>query len=76
MFVTLLTVVNSNVDRLFAIWQVLHKDSWFAPGASPRHTDPLTPFHHKVDGNKVDYFNSNSTRDLTLLGYRLEIGGC
>lgn len=71
--VTLLTVINSNVDRLYAIWQVLHKDSWFAPGASPRATDPLTPFRHRIDGNKVDYFDSNSTRDLTTLGYQYDV---
>jgi tyrosinase len=70
----------SNVDRLIAIWQILHDDQWFVDEdvrnkeqgnfflefAHPgRATDNLRPFHNS-DGK---YFTSNDVREVTKLGY-------
>ncbi|KAJ4258014.1 hypothetical protein NW762_008151 [Fusarium torreyae] len=71
---------HCNVDRLIAIWQILHDDQWFADGdvrnkdqgnfflefAHPdKGTDALRPFHDR-DGK---YYNSNDVREVTKLGY-------
>ncbi|KAI8159640.1 hypothetical protein K4K49_007538 [Colletotrichum sp. SAR 10_70] len=69
-----------NVDRLFAIWQVLHDDTWFVDNDvrnkdegnffleanhDDRSTDFLRPFHNE----NGDYFTSDSVRHVTALGY-------
>ncbi|KAG8667848.1 hypothetical protein FPOAC2_13050 [Fusarium poae] len=71
---------HCNVDRLIAIWQILHDDQWFVDEdvrnkeqgnfflefAHPgRATDNLRPFHNS-DGK---YFTSNDVREVTKLGY-------
>ena len=71
----------SNLDRLIAIWQILHKDSWF-DGTDPRDEDMgtfaiqrghhdipqdiLRPFHKDSHGN---YWTSVDVREVTALGY-------
>lgn len=61
---------SSNIDRLFAIWQVLNEKSWFAPEATPPATDKLTPFHHEFPNKTVDYFDSDNVRCWENLGYQ------
>ena len=73
--------MGSNVDRLIAIWQVLHEDSWFdgkdirdqdtgsfaIDTAHPdKPLDPLRPFHKNFDG---DYWTSADAREVTALDY-------
>ena len=71
----------SNVDRLIALWQILHDDSWF-DGTDPRDEDLgtfaipkgypdrpqdiLRPFHKNSQG---DYWTSADVREVTTLGY-------
>ncbi|KAH6990001.1 common central domain of tyrosinase-domain-containing protein [Ilyonectria destructans] len=72
---------HCNIDRLFAIWQVLHDDSWFTgndirdkdlgnfyipPGTADKPTDALRPFHKTSDGQ---YYTSDDIREVTPLGY-------
>lgn len=69
---------NSNVDRQFAIWQTLNHTSWFTRNDKPycsskanadsldTQTTPLAPFHLDAHGS---FYNSNSIRDWTKLGY-------
>ncbi len=71
----------SNVDRLIAIWQILHEDSWFngedrrdedegtfaiQKGHRDRPQDILRPFHKNSQG---DYWTSADAREVTALGY-------
>ncbi|KAI1105912.1 Di-copper centre-containing protein [Jackrogersella minutella] len=72
---------HCNVDRMAAIWQVLHDNSWF-DGTDPRDedlgtfsisfghkdkpTDTLRPFHKDQHGN---YWTSDDVREVTALGY-------
>ncbi|KAK6957307.1 hypothetical protein Daesc_000090 [Daldinia eschscholtzii] len=73
-------MLNSNVDRMIAIWQILHDDSWFDPndirnedngtysikrGHMDKPDDPLRPFH-KEGGQ---YWTSSDVREVTALGY-------
>ncbi|GJD05139.1 tyrosinase [Colletotrichum higginsianum] len=60
---------HCNIDRLFAIWQVLHENSWFKDVKGPPATDSLTPFHH----NQADYFDSNRARTWLNLGYQYDV---
>ena len=71
----------SNVDRLIALWQILHDNSWF-DGTDPRDEDPgtfaiqrgnrdtpqdiLRPFRKNSHG---DYWTSVDAREVTALGY-------
>ena len=72
---------GSNVDRLIAIWQILHEESWFDGsdlrdkdmgtfGIKKSHydkpLDPLRPFHKNLNG---DYWTSADVREVTALGY-------
>ncbi|MCJ1266573.1 hypothetical protein MMC22_006458, partial [Lobaria immixta] len=70
---------HCNVDRQFAIWQTLNPTSWFTREDKPygcsskanadsldTQTTPLTPFHSDAQGS---FYNSNSIRDWTKLGY-------
>ncbi|KAI1474550.1 Di-copper centre-containing protein [Daldinia eschscholtzii] len=71
---------HCNVDRMIAIWQMLHDDSWFDPndirnedngtysikrGHMDKPDDPLRPFH-KEGGQ---YWTSSDVREVTALGY-------
>ncbi|KAK6215478.1 tyrosinase [Colletotrichum tabaci] len=60
---------HCNIDRLFAIWQVLHENSWFKDIRGPPATDSLTPFHH----TQADYFDSNRARTWLNLGYQYDV---
>ncbi|KAL1844252.1 hypothetical protein VTJ49DRAFT_2309 [Mycothermus thermophilus] len=65
------------VDRIFAIWQALHPDSWIEPsvsllgtyttqkGATINSTTALTPFF-SANGT---FWDSDGVRDHTKLGY-------
>ena len=69
------------MDRLIAIWQILHEESWF-DGSDIRDEDqgtfaidrlhhdkpqdPLRPFHKNASG---DYWTSADAREVTSLGY-------
>ncbi|KAI1470529.1 common central domain of tyrosinase-domain-containing protein [Daldinia caldariorum] len=71
---------HCNVDRMTAIWQILHDDTWF-DGEDPRDKDngtysikeghpdkpddPLRPFHKEGGG----YWTSSDVREVTALGY-------
>jgi tyrosinase len=69
---------HCNIDRIFAIWQALHPDSWVEPGVSilgtyttPKggivdSTTPLTPFYETANGS---FWTSDSVRDHTKFGY-------
>ena len=72
-FATLLTGA-SNIDRLWAVWQVLYPDSWFTSQDAPGPQSSLEPFHHDFSGSRgVDYFNSDDTRDWQGLGYQYDV---
>ncbi|KAK3314844.1 common central domain of tyrosinase-domain-containing protein [Apodospora peruviana] len=63
---------HNNIDRLWAIWQVLWDgtaNDWFDPGREPGDDSPeddLRPFHRDAAGS---YWNSNRVRETTALGY-------
>lgn len=69
---------HANVDRLFAMWQALHPDSWFEPtreqtgnfwfkeGSTSTPTQGLVPFKKNQDG---DYLTANDLRNWTNFGY-------
>jgi hypothetical protein len=70
---------NSNIDRIFAIWQELNPDKFFTEGyqgdfdqkviglpQTVTPTTPLRPFHKDTEGN---YWNSEEVRDFRALGY-------
>lgn len=69
---------HCNVDRIFAIWQGLHPDSWIVPQAARMNSyttsvgqildsaSPLTPFYSNVNG---DFWTSDMLRDTAALGY-------
>ncbi|RWA09877.1 hypothetical protein EKO27_g5246 [Xylaria grammica] len=72
---------HCNVDRLFAMWQVLNWDEWWtAPDPSlanttdnPTPDDPLQPFHNKDNGDpKRDFWTSTEARDWTKLFYQYD----
>lgn len=66
------------LDRIFALWQVLHPDAWVEPrvtvvnsyttsvGQILDSSSPLTPFYASSDGT---FWNSDMLRDPTNLGY-------
>lgn len=69
---------HANVDRLLAIWQALHPDSYVEPSNEPTgsaaiaqgartdvHT-PLKPFRSDTNG---DFWTSDSAADVTRFGY-------
>ncbi|KAI1800384.1 Di-copper centre-containing protein [Daldinia bambusicola] len=71
---------HCNVDRMVAIWQILHDDTWFdgkdprdedegnyyiKPGHPDKPDDPLRPFHKEGGG----YWTSSDVREVTALGY-------
>jgi tyrosinase len=69
---------HCNVDRIFAIWQALHPDSWIVPEVARMNsyttslgqlldsTSALTPFYRNSDG---DFWTSDMLRDTVALGY-------
>lgn len=66
------------VDRLLALWQVLHPNSWLSPEAAKTNSytisvgdvldasSALTPFYASSNGT---FWNSDMLRDPTSLGY-------
>ncbi|KAK0707120.1 hypothetical protein B0T26DRAFT_876116 [Lasiosphaeria miniovina] len=72
---------HCNCDRMIAIWQTLHTDTWF-DGTSPRDEDPgsfyikkghkdtpddeLRPFRKNEQG---EYWTSTDCKDVAALGY-------
>ncbi|KAK0515535.1 hypothetical protein JMJ35_001569 [Cladonia borealis] len=59
---------HCNIDRLLAIWQILHPDLWFNQPQEdePKSSDELWPFHINKKG---DYWTSDACRDVTKLHY-------
>lgn len=68
---------HANVDRLFAMWQVVHNDSWLEPmkailptrtisaGDNQTSLTDLTPFYY----NETHFWNSDQVRDHKVFGY-------
>ncbi|KAK6064957.1 tyrosinase precursor [Seiridium cupressi] len=68
---------HANVDRLFAMWQVVYNDSWLEPmkailptrtinaGDNQTSLTDLTPFYH----NATHFWNSDQVRDHKVFGY-------
>ncbi|KAI1177506.1 Di-copper centre-containing protein [Nemania sp. FL0916] len=68
---------HANVDRIFAMWQVIHNDSYVVPTAAtyPTHTQsqgdiedvqtPLKPFFV----NETSFWTSDMVRDYEAFGY-------
>jgi len=60
-------MVRSNMDRMIAIWQALHDESWFDPGRTvDTPSTHLRPFHKDEGGT---YWDSNAAREVTPHGY-------
>lgn len=69
---------HANIDRLFAMWQVINPDSYVVPTAATADTynfatgdtldsqSTLTPFHD-TSGN---YWDSDTVRDTRVFGYQ------
>ncbi|KAI4093348.1 MAG: hypothetical protein LQ344_002936 [Seirophora lacunosa] len=69
---------HANVDRLLAIWQALHPNSYVEPSNEPIGSaaiaqgtlidvnTPLKPFHNDSNGN---FWTSATVADITSLGY-------
>ncbi|KAL8908400.1 MAG: hypothetical protein Q9207_000819 [Kuettlingeria erythrocarpa] len=69
---------HTNVDRLFAIWQALHPDSFVEPSIEPvgsaviaqgARTDVHTPLKPFRSDTKGDFWTSDSAADVTRFGY-------
>jgi len=71
---------HCNIDRLTAMWQALHWESWFDTQEptdvsqenvpDKKEDDPLQPFHTKANGDPgKDVWTSRMTRDWTKLSY-------
>lgn len=59
--------VNSNVDRLAAIWQELNPNKWWDEAPNHRTPEtPLRPFHQDKNGTA---WTSNAARQFMQLGY-------
>lgn len=68
---------HTNVDRLFAMWQVIHNNSWLEPmsailptrtiktGDNQTSTTDLTPFFR----NATHFWNPDQVRDHKVFGY-------
>lgn len=68
---------HANVDRLFALWQTVHPDSYGASQVAPHSTwtiasgstqdadSPLEPFRKDAD----NFWTTNDLQDWTILGY-------
>ena len=69
---------HANVDRLFAIWQLINPDTYLesdptlsgtatiTPGDPIDEDSPLTPFHKDTEGT---FWTSAAVRDTTVFGY-------
>lgn len=69
---------HANVDRLLAIWQALHPDSFVEPSIEPvgsaviaqfTRTDVHTPLKPFRSDTKGDFWTSDSAADVTRFGY-------
>ncbi|KAH6659945.1 common central domain of tyrosinase-domain-containing protein [Truncatella angustata] len=68
---------HANVDRLFAMWQVVYNESWIEPtkailptrtisaGDNQTSLTDLTPFFY----NETHFWNSDQVRDHKIFGY-------
>jgi len=56
--------MNSNVDRLLAIYQALYPDKWLQPQDASAN---LYPFRK----NATEFWNSNDVKDWKTLGYAI-----
>ncbi|KAL2060390.1 hypothetical protein VTL71DRAFT_9785 [Oculimacula yallundae] len=69
---------HAMIDRIFAMWQVIHPDSYVVPepaifntftvsaGETQDINSPLTPFHRDVAGN---FWTSETARTTEVFGY-------
>lgn len=69
---------HCNVDRLFALWQLVNNDTWVTPqpavlssyttskGQIQDENTPLTPFFARMDGT---FWTSDTVRDHERFGY-------
>ncbi len=73
----MLISLDSNVDRLFAIWQALHPRQWFPPPGKDRKGRPLKPdnekdllpfYKYRSELGWI-YYDSDWVRDTEKLGY-------
>jgi hypothetical protein len=71
---------HCQIDRLFAIWQKIHPDSWFAKNDGDTNAekiaeawyDPervLSPFRTSQKGENKQYWTANASRKLDPFGY-------
>ncbi|ETS87554.1 hypothetical protein PFICI_01382 [Pestalotiopsis fici W106-1] len=68
---------HANIDRLFAMWQVVYNESWLEPtqailptrtirtGDNQTSLSDLTPFYR----NETQFWNSDDVRDHKVFGY-------
>jgi tyrosinase len=68
---------HANIDRLFAMWQIVHNESWVEPmkailptrtintGDNQTSLSDLTPFYR----NETHFWNSDQVRDHKIFGY-------
>ena len=61
----ILTSRNSNIDRIFAIYQALYPDKWVPTSGRLNATTKLYPFRK----NANDFWSSNEVKDWRTLGY-------
>lgn len=61
----MLTSVDSNIDRLLAIYQALYPNNWVSDVGGTSPTSNLYPF--RTDAK--NYWNSNDVRDWKTLGF-------
>lgn len=59
-------IINSNIDRIFAIWQFLNPEAWLTPKDECKPTDELQPFHMDEEGT---VFTANDVRRWEKFGY-------
>ena len=66
---------HCNVDRILALWQIMHREKWVlekgkAQQGEEHSTTPLVPFRAKWSPEGGDeYWNSDQARDFIQLGY-------
>lgn len=58
---------NSNIDRIFAIYQALYPKKWVSASGKPNASTRLYPF--RKDAN--EFWNSNDVKDWTTLGFAI-----
>lgn len=67
---TLTSKCISQIDRLLAIWQATHPDSWFdGKQGEEDATNPLVPFTFDKKAGKDGSWTSMSVKDTAVFGY-------